>query len=378
MNRFVSRALALASASALVAGCGLMPGGTKSMEYKSVRSTSATSLEVPPELTNPTIDERFVVPGAKPQTYSSYTRDRNAQPVSGTAVLPKVDVARLERSGDQRWLVVSMDPDKLWPLVREFWVENGFVIKKDNPETGIMETDWAENRQKIPQAQMSIRGLLEMAVPDLYATSQRDKFRTRLEKTGKPNLTEVYVTHRGVEEVYNNPDKMSTVWQPRPIDIELEAEFLNRLKIKLGVDEQRLAEAPPAAATPAAKNAVLENNGAGPLVVSDGFERAWRRVGLALDRVGFTVEDRDRTKGVFFVRYSDPNTESARTEKKGFLDKLAFWKSDPKPDATPQYRIRVSDAGASLSQVEVQNATGVADTTETGKRILGLLYEQLK
>jgi outer membrane protein assembly factor BamC len=227
--------------------------------------------------------------------------------------------------------------------------------------------------------QPSIRGMISKVLPDMYSTSQRDKFRTRLEKSATPNVTEIYITHRGVEEVFSNPDKLSTVWQPRQIDIELEAEFLNRLLVKLGVEEQRLATAPAGGAAPAApRNAVLENNGAGPLVVNDGFDRAWRRVGLALDRVGFTVEDRDRTKGVFFVRYADPDVDAATGDKKGFLDKLAFWKSEPKLDKSPQFRIRVSDAGASMSQVEVQNATGTADTSETGKRILGLLFDQLK
>ena len=376
MNRYVLHALALAIPAALLAGCGLLTSNeSKSMEYKTAKSSSAPSLEVPPELTNPTIDERFVVPNAKAQTFSTYSRDRNAAPNTGSTVLPKVSVAKIERSGDQRWLVASIDPDKLWPLVREFWVENGFVLKRDSPEVGIMETDWAENRPRIPMDQPSMRGLIARVLPDIYSTSQRDKFRTRMEKGATTGVTEIYITHRGVEEVFNSPDKSTIIWQPRQIDIELEAEFLNRLLVKLGVDEQRLAAEPAAIA---AKNAVLENNGAGPLVVNDGFDRAWRRVGLAIDRVGFTVEDRDRTKGVFFVRYADPSADATSGEKKGFLDKLAFWKSDPKLEKTPQFRIRVSDAGASLSQVEVQNATGTPDTSETGKRILGLIYDQLK
>ncbi len=206
------------------------------------------SLEVPPELTNPTIDERFVVPNAKAQTYSTYSRDRNAAPTSGSAVLPKVSVAKIERSGDQRWLVVSIDPDKLWPLVREFWVENGFVLKRDSPEVGIMETDWAENRPRIPMDQPSVRGLIARVLPDIYSTSQRDKFRTRMEKSATAGVTEIYITHRGVEEVFNSPDKSTIVWQPRQIDIELEAEFLNRLLAKLGMDEQRLAAEPAGAA----------------------------------------------------------------------------------------------------------------------------------
>jgi len=111
--------------------------------------------------------------------------------------------------------------------------------------------------------------------------------------------------------------------------------------------------------------------------VNDGFDRAWRRVGLALDRVGFTVEDRDRSKGLFFVRYIDPEVDVKSGDKGGFLDKLTFWKPAPK-SSQPQYRIQVSDAGASMSQVLVQDSKGGPESSATGKKILGLLYEQLK
>ena len=40
------------------------------------------------------------------------------------------------------------------------------------------------------------------------------------------------------------------------------------------------------------------------LALDVGFSQAWRRTGLAIDRAGFTVEDRDRSRGLFFVRYA--------------------------------------------------------------------------
>jgi len=124
------------------------------------------------------------------------------------------------------------------------------------------------------------------------------------------------------------------------------------------------------------RNAVLENNGTGPLLVNDGFDRAWRRVGLALDRVGFTVEDRDRSKGLFYVRYIDPEADVGQ-KAASWTEKLQFWKSSPK-SAAPQYRIHVADAGASMSQVEVQDSKGTKEASSTGKKILTLLYDQLK
>jgi outer membrane protein assembly factor BamC len=376
----------------LMAGCSST--GNKSMEYRSAQTKQNNSpLEIPPELSSPTIDDRFAVPDPKAQTtFSTYSRDRAAGPqIPSTAgVLPAVDGIRVERSGTQRWLVVKTTPDKVWPVAREFWIEKGFTIQRENPQAGIMETDWAEDRAKIPQD--VIRRTIGRVFDGLYSTPQRDKFRTRLEKSADGNSTEVYVSHRGMEEVYTSNAEERTIWQPRPPNPELEAEFLQLLALKFGYDDKKtvaaagLNPATKAASattggttlpTPESRNAVLENNGAGPLVVNDGFDRAWRRVGLALDRVGFTVEDRDRSKGVFFVRYIDPEVDLKTGEKQGFMEKLAFWKPAPKA-AQPQYRIHVADAGTNLSQVEVQSQAGTPEASPTGKKILNLLYDQLK
>jgi outer membrane protein assembly factor BamC len=224
-------------------------------------------------------------------------------------------------------------------------------------------------------------------IEGLYSFPRRDKFRTRLEKGVEPGTTEIFVSNRNVEEVYSSSTQDRTMWQAQPADREMEAEMLSRMMVKIGGGDTKVttASAPlpgrrgvapvPAANEP--RNAILEAAGAGTLTVNDSFDRAWRRVGLALDRVGFTVEDRDRSKGIFFVRYIDPELDLQATQKQGWVDKLAFWKSAPK-SAQPQYRIHVADAGASMSQVQVQDSKGGAEASSTGKKILGLLYEQLK
>jgi outer membrane protein assembly factor BamC len=300
-------------------------------------------------------------------------------------VLPAVQGAKLERDRDQRWLVVKGEPEKVWPLIRQFWIDAGYPLLRENPEVGIMETDWHEDRSKIPQD--FVRRTIGRVIDGLYSSPRRDKFRTRLEKGEEPGTTDVFVSNRSVEEIYTNENQDRTAWQPLPADRELEAEMLSRILVKLGGEETKVAAATPtapagrpaAATSPAQpRNAVLENSGAGPLVLNDGFDRAWRRVGLALDRVGFTVEDRDRSKGLFFVRYIDPDRDAnANGPKESFWSKLAFWRSPPK-SAQPQYRILVSDAGASASQVQVQDSKGELEKSSTGKKILGLLYEQLK
>ena len=383
MNRFPL--VVITAALAILAGCSGF--GNKSSEYKGAAARAAQPLEVPPELTAPTMDDRYSIPDPRAQTtYSAYSQKPAATGAPALpVVLPKFEGVKLERFGDQRWLVVKGDPEKVWPVVREFWIDTGYKLLREAPELGLIETDWFEDRTKVPQD--IVRRTVGRFIEGLYSYPRRDKFRTRLEKGVEPGTTEIFVSNRNVEEVYSSSTQDRTMWQAQPADREMEAEMLSRLLVKIGggatqvttasaplPGRRGVTAAPPSSGDP--KNAVLENGGAGPLVVNDSFDRAWRRVGLALDRVGFTVEDRDRSKGLFFVRYIDPEADLKDT-KGGWLDKLKFWKPTPK-SAQPQYRIHVADAGASMSQVQVQDSKGAAESSNTGKKILGLLYEQLK
>jgi outer membrane protein assembly factor BamC len=361
----------------LVLGCSTPSSflESKKIDYKSAGQIQP--LEVPPDLTAPSADDRFAVPEGKSQsgaTLSTYDRDKSA----GTAaqktgqVLPANDKIKLERDGNQRWLKVNMPAEDLWLQVKDFWQEIGFILKIEAPEAGVMETDWAENRAKIPQD--FVRNTLGKVFDGLYSTAERDKFRTRLERGKEAGTTEVYITHRGMQEVYTSELKKDTRWQPRQPDAELEAEMLLRLANRLGAEEARAkVDAQPKPEDKA--KLVKADGGAGQLTVLEDFERAWRRVGLALDRVGFTVEDRDRSKGLYFVRYVDPQ-EDNQVKPKGFFARL-FGSGDPKPGKQEQYRILVSDAGESTA-VRVQDKAGAPEKTAVGGKILALLFDQLK
>lgn len=362
---------------ALVAGCSfgdLFEG--KRIDYKS--AGKLPPLEVPPDLTRPGRDERYQVPDVNPTgtaTFSAYNADRSGQPRGNAEILPTNSQVRLERDGSTRFLVVSEPPEKVWPIVKEFWQENGFLLKVELPEAGVLETDWAENRAKIPQD--PIRNALGKFLDQAYSTGERDKFRTRLERTSGGG-TEIFISHRGmVEQVINSSRGMEgTAWEPRPADPELEAEFLRRLMVKLGVEEER-AKGQLAAGGKREERARLATapDGKSVLSVQEPFDRAWRRVGLALDRVGFTVEDRDRAKGVYFVRYADPAADMKTNT--GLLSKLAFWRSTDTAKAAQQYRV-VVNAGRDASQVTILDKDGGPDTSGASKKILGLLYDQLK
>jgi len=286
--------LALALLGVAAAGCSVLPD-SKKIEYKS--AGKVPSLEVPPDLSQVSPDSRYAVPdgaGKGSATFSAYTADRTpAAQAKNSVVLPQVEKLRVERSGNQRWLVATAPADKLWGPVKDFWQENGFIIVIERPDAGVMETDWAENRAKIGDD--FIRNTLGKFLDSLYSTGERDKFRTRFEPGAEPGTTDLFISHRGMEEVYTSSAKDDTRWQPRPADPELEAEMLRRLMVSLGADNERAqASVAAAKAEPRAKLA-SSNDGGGTLEVYERFDRAWRRVGLALDRGGFTVEDRDRS-----------------------------------------------------------------------------------
>lgn len=360
-----------------LASCKSIEIPSKKVDYKS--TSQLPTLEVPPDLTRPSADDRFVVPDVNPKgsaTFSAYSKDRSGEKRAGdTTVLPVQDNARIERAGTQRWLVVKGDPDQLWQVVKDFWQETGFIVNVETPEAGVMETDWAENRAKLPLG--GIRGFLGKVLDSVYSTSERDKFRTRLERGAEKGTTEIYISHRGMEEVFVAPNQEQTKWQPRPPDPDIEAEMLGRLMVRFGVQQEQ-ARSQIAAATVAQRAKLSRTqDGGNTLAMDEQFDRAWRRVGLALDRVGFTVEDRDRSKGLYFVRYIDPEVDG-KTGKvnEGWLSRFKFWGggSKPKPE---QFRILVKDV-PSGAEVNVLNKEGAREQSETATRILSLLYEQLK
>ena len=382
----VAMALTLAVA---IGGCSL---GRKleersQIDYKSAGEKRTAALDIPPDLASPRGSERYRLPDAASEpTYSGYERgQRQAQAapgeaVAGNAVQVDAGAMRIEREGQQRWLSTSMTPEQLWPLVRDFWQESGFIIDTESPDTGIMETDWAENRAKLPQD--FVRRTVGRVFDSLYSTGERDRFRTRLERTA--GGTEIYVTHRGMVEVYqDSTEKDATVWQPRPSDPELEVEFLRRLMVRLGADTERAQSAAAAVRSQGSDRTGTElgrgADGTAQLAIPDGFERAWRRVGLALDRGGFAVEDRDRSNGVYFVRYIDPESDARREKEPGFFSRM-FGSSRKEAKQTEVFQIRVESTNEqSIVRVRSGDGEAVRETDRaTASRMLALIQEQLQ
>jgi outer membrane protein assembly factor BamC len=368
-----------------LAGCSSIDGmfSSDKVDYKTA-SRQTTGLDVPPDLTQLAKDNRAQVQDGA-ITASALSANRPAavttSAMAANSVAPNsAGDVRLERSGTERWLHTSLTPEQIWPQLRTFWQDRGLALTKDQPEVGIMETNWAENRAKLPQD--IIRSTIGKVFDGLYSTGERDMYRTRIERSASG--TDIFISHRGMQEVYTTGSRDSTAWQPRASDPSLEAEMLSRLMLQLGgkatAAQAVVAEAPkapearpvpPAAGADTARPRRPLSEVPDSLAVNDGFDRAWRRVGLSLDRHGFTIEDRDRAAGLFYLRYADP--EKAGQEEPNFFQRLFGAKV-----ATPvRYRVSVKADGAK-STVRVLDDRGQAITDDNAKRILSLLMDDLK
>ena len=380
----------LAASAVLAGGCsGTLEDGLgevwadRQPSYKS--SKSAPPLEVPPDLTSSSLRDTLRVPDVD-ATYSQYASgDGSAGTRSTPAVLPEIDNTRVERSGDERWLVIALKPEVVWPRLRDFWIDQGFALETEEPDIGVMETDWAEERTPLPSGFLKRMGNALNNV--FYGVAIRDRYRTRIERGAGPGTTEIYISHRGAEQTVVGDETQyakreglgERVWQPRPNDPGLEAEMLSRMMVFLGADEQRADALVAGDTTPDPRaRLVREDGSAVALTFDEGFSRAWRRTSFALDRAGFTVEDRDRSRGLFFVRYADRG-DGAQSEKTGWLSRLKFWGNDDGAEqGDDAYLIRLIEEAPAMTRVVVLDQDGEREESSAAHRILTVLHEQLE
>jgi outer membrane protein assembly factor BamC len=350
----------------LLSACGSMSSGSK-VDYRSTTEVKTTPLEVPPDLSKLAREGRYSIPGGV--SVSANAMPGNTAGMRRAVAADRVQDVKLERLGTQRWLTVARPVERVWEQVKDFWTANGFVLAVDTPDLGVMETDWAENRAKIPQD--FLRRTLGKLLDSLYSTGERDKYRIRIERLNDLG-TEIFVSHRGMEEVYTTQDKTGTRWQPRPSDPSLEIEMLRRLMIHLGSTEER-ADQMASDGTPTPGSALVAMvTGESELQFADRFDVAWRRTSVALDRAGFTVEDRDRKAGIFYVRYIDRPEDD---KEPGFFARLF---SSSKAQVPVRMRIVVTESGPNASRIAVQSESGQADKGPVAQKIARLIHDELK
>lgn len=366
MNRRYLKTASTLAAMLLLAACA-------SGDPAYTKAKDAPPLEVPPDLNAPHDNNPFgTVPIIDPATGASRPSGNSGMVGAGAtgSVLPNFKALRIERAGSQRWLVVHAEAEPLWYEIRNFILKNNFLIAKQSPKTGILETEWREHR---PLVASKAKNTLSKALGSLYSTGLRDKFRVRLERGQDPGTMEIFISHRGMEEVIatgGGTEVIETRWQPRAPDPELEIEFLGALMVSLGEDGRVIKQLAKAAKSKAPAAVKRNRDGVPVLQLENSFDIAWRQVGLALDRVGFVVEDRDRSKGVYYVRYQ----ESKDKRKKGIFASLFGGNKDK---AEQYYQISIR-ATADRAEVQVLDQSGSSEKSKTGEKILTLLQDELK
>lgn len=420
-SSFCNKSVGIVLSTLLLSACGFnIPFMDNSSDYKK-GAGSSKPLEVPPDLTSVNSSDAYNVPGST--SYSTYSQSQEDQEPGVEQVLRTPDGVRMEKAGAQRWLVVDAPAEKVWPVVREFWLDQGFAVRVENAETGVMETEWVRNADiEVKEDKRGYGDRFDKWLDGLSGLADRRKFRTRLERGEQDSTTEVYMTHRtvagapddGKNRVQTQLGEIDTGYRrdakenDKTIKIDqyeqdLDAELLRRLMVKLGVAEKRADEIANNPVREKRAEVVKESDQSVTLKMNDSYSRGWRRVGLALDRVGFVVEDKNRSEGLYYVRYADVDIDDTPKKKKGLLDilgfgddedemenkskpkdettvldKLQFWKGkDEKTDPSKKYRIKVSEADAG-TKVNIVDNDGNPNPTTTANRIISLLYDQLK
>lgn len=403
---------------ATLAGCDSIPFLDNKPDYKG--AGRSRPLEVPPDLTSSPSSDAYSIPGST--SYSTYSQAQEGQEAGAEKILTAPEGVRLVKAGAQQWLVVDAPAEKIWPVIRDFWVDQGFAVRVENAQTGVMETEWIESDAIQKDTSGNALNKFDKWLDKLSGFADRKKFRTRLDRGEALNTTEIYMTHHSVngapddgknrvqtnlgeiETGYRADAKSTTELDAR--DAELDTELLRRLMVKLGIEEQRSKSIIAQAAVVKRADVVKETDGSATLLLNDPFDRAWRRVGLALDRIGFVIEDKDRSNGLFFVRYADVDIDDTPKKKKGLFETLKFWGDDEKKDAKniepkkeksmveklkfwgsddkqkvdpeKQYRIKVADGESGNAVISVIDKDGNRVRTTTANRIVALMYEQLK
>lgn len=340
-------------ATTLVAGCS--PDRSR-IDYDQV--VTLGSLEVPPDLAKPInggLDEEVPTAGSM----SGDGLEGNG--AYGPRVLPLGQHLHIGRDGDMRWLIVDLTPGQLWPRLREFWTAYGLALKVDSPAIAIMETDWERSKVDGPKGWFG-------AMSNSYDASKRDKFRIRLEST-QEGVTELFLTHYGIEELAtaDDNDNLLTAWNPRPSDLEKANELLNHIIVFLGNKETTARAVMADSGETKSERAWIDGD---QIAVSEGFARGWRRLGIALDRLGLVVDDRDRSRGIYYVSKVDQLAD-AGVERSWYKSAFASDK-----DTGKKYHILVK-GGEQSSTVSMEYESGELIEEKRLQIFLKALVEKL-
>lgn len=318
----------------VLAGCStstIQPKGR--LDY--LNASSVNPLELPPDLVSS--GHRVDSNNRATQMLSEYQKQVNNRNNLSDRVLVSSDAVRVERAGDNRWIVTTLPPEYVWSRSVQLFQEVGLPIEISNPEAGILESGWAENRADVPDSW--IRQLLKSTLDNVFSSPTRDKFRIRLERGNKGEVL-VYVTHYGMKDQASGRDNEYHTWVDRPRDAELEAEMVSRLVAKLGAKDVKEINR---------GNAVNITETPTGVVINRPVDSLWAQVGNVLDDGAmFQVESQNSKDRSYIVMQKDP--------KKTTGGGLAFW-TDKKP-VYYRFKVQLVDNGKNSTAINITSLDG--------------------
>lgn len=323
----------------LVSGCGAFSGLDQVVPDNSKKYRKAETmppLDVPPDLSSERINDEIAGNQKGSATYSEFEEAATNPLASKYNIAPEVKPS-LSGEGDKRHLVIPGERDVTWQRLLDFWSDKGVEIKRKDLRIGLMDTEVGS---------------------DNYA------YRLRMERGDTSKIAEVYVGAAGMEENAQKNEAM----------LRQIAEYLGGLYQQDKAEKKEVEQSQPQVET---VSVVLlnEDNDHQALLISQDFPDVWQRTGRILDSKGFAIEEQDRSRGLYFVHYLDPFNEVEKDEE-GIFSKLAFWKDDEEKAPDEYYYIKlISDA--EKTKMIILDAEETRTSSDTAKRLLGLMQEQL-
>lgn len=212
------------------------------------------------------------------------------QPLRGSLLDEEVKIQTL---GGKRWVLTNRAPSEVWPRVRNILNRNGLTTGFADASAGVLETVW-----------------LELQSDEIY----KHRFQFRIEPGVQVDSTEVAIVHMRVKK-----GEDSGAWPFQSDDDEREKAMANMLASALAGDESSGTVSLLAQSIGGeSKVEIITPKDLDPYILLKlDYDRGWASVGYATGRDGFLLVDQDRTEGVFYVHFGDPEEEQP-----GFFENL--------------------------------------------------------
>lgn len=275
--------LSIVFIATMLSGCAnLVSPNSPDLVY-SDDAEQARELQVPPDLTDVSDAEQFVLPGIG-----------NAA-ITRNTLLPQLSSIRFVREGEQSWLAFEQTPEDLWPQLLAFARKERYVIDQTEPSAGMIVSRW--RAASVVERSNLLQNLIG-------ADEEYSRIAFRLERDGQG--TRLFARNQAAtEEAVSAANNQAFSWPAQSHNPESISELLARFLVFLGVEEQKVQGIiGQEQASAVLDNAVIQANASGnQLLLNYGFQSSFERVVSALQSLNYAVLSTD--DGVGRIEFAD-------------------------------------------------------------------------